>query len=42
MKRNVKTNTISRRDRIAIWVIAALAVGFIAYGAWLGQNMSIG
>lgn len=31
---------MSRRVRIVIIVIAAVAVGFIAYGAWIGTHLS--
>jgi hypothetical protein len=46
-KRNVKKgrnsavmNFKAKRRRIIVWVIVAVAVGLIAYGAWLGQNIS--
>ena len=42
MRRKAKTNAVSTRNRIVMWVIVALAAGLIAYGAWLGQNISIG
>ena len=33
---------LSRRGRITMWVVIAVAVGLISYGAWLGANISVG
>lgn len=33
---------MAKHKRIVIWVVIAVAVGLIAYGAWLGQNISTG
>ena len=48
-KRNVKKGRdlavkdfTAKRKRIVMWVVIAVAVGLIAYGAWLGQNISAG
>jgi len=30
---------ILKRRRLIMWVIIGVAVGLIAYGAWLGQNI---
>ncbi len=35
-------NALSRHRRIVMWVVIGIAVGFIAYGSWLGLNMSAG
>ena len=33
---------MAKHKRIVIWVVISVAVGLIAYGAWLGQNISTG
>jgi len=35
-------NGLTRRKRIAIWVVVGIAVGCIAYGTWLSLNISVG
>jgi len=41
-RQNSAINRLTRRKRIIMWVVVAVAVGLIAYGAWLGANISLG
>jgi hypothetical protein len=42
MKKKATTTAVSRRNQVLMWVIIAIAAGLIAYGSWLGQNISAG
>jgi len=42
-RQNSVINGLTRRKkRIVIWVVVGVAVGLIAYGAWLSSNISLG
>jgi hypothetical protein len=42
MKNKAATTTVSRRNRTVMWIIIAVAAALIAYGSWLGSNISVG
>ena len=34
-------NAITKHKTITMWIVIGVMVGLIAYGSWLGQNISL-
>jgi len=41
-RKSAEIDFTAKRKRIVMWVVIAVAIGLIAYGLWIGANISAG